>query len=246
MTFVKNWLDQADSGVDSFRERNGIDDALKSANAAIGSVESELQDVTDLLNRLNKNLSHYKNSQASINNWEPVFLNQFDVVITPPAAMTATGYFTDLLVEQVKSVRGLPEITPTGTVEQRYLWATRTFSKPVPEDVTAELEMEFEVNLNSRNSMYAYEVLREWADLIFNYKRGHNGVKRDYVGNITVIVHNKVRRVFRQFNFNPVYMFDPLNNMELEYLSDDIYRLTARFKADAWKEIRTGLKGTSH
>ena len=238
MTFIKNWLDQADAGVDSALEKSGADKALQFVNKEIGKVESELQDVTDFLNRFNRNLPRYHNSQAAVQNWEPVFLNQFDIVITPPAAITGNGYFTDLLVEQVKNISGLPEITPTGTIEQKYLWAKRTFSKPVPDDTTAELEIEFEINLNSSNQMYTYDMLRAWADLSFDYSVGYHGLKRQYVGEITVLVHNKVRRVFRQFNFKPVYMTNPMNNMELDYLSDGIYVLKATFKADAWVEKR--------
>lgn len=240
MAYVKNWLDQGESGMTSLTDKY-VDPYLEDITDVTGAVQSELMDVSNFLNRFNRNLPRYANSQASVRNWEPVFLNQFDVIITPPAAISGTGYFVDLLVEQVKDVKGLPEIVPTRTVEQQYMWAKRTFSKPVPEETTAELQISFEVNLNHRNSMYVYEMLRAWADLGFDQSTGMHGMKRQYSGEITVLIHNKIRRVFRQFNFKPVYMINSLTQMELAYLSDDIYVVSAVFKADAWKEKRNTL-----
>lgn len=237
---IKNWLDGAEQSVNDFVDDN-VGGALDAVNGSLGAVEGALNDITGFLNRFNKNLPHYKNATAARENLEPVYLNQFDIVITPPAKINGNGYYVDMLIEQVKSVSGLPEISPTGTTEQKYMWATRTFSKPVPEKTTADLVIEFEINLSKRNSMYVYEMLRAWADLSFNYNSGFHGLKRQYAGEMTILVHNKVRRVFRQFNFNPVYMYDSMTQMELAYLSDEIYVLTAQFRADGWKEKRIPL-----
>ena len=180
-------------------------------------------------------LPHYQNSQAAIKNWEPLYLNQFEVVITPPASVVAGVKF---LVEHVKKLSGLPELTPVGTVEQYYKFAKRTYSASRPEDTTAELEIDFEVNLGESNDMYIYNTLRAWANLHFNPSDGSQGLKVDYAGSMSVIIHNKARKVYREFNFSPVYMMEPLKNMDLEYTSDEIFVLTAKFKADSWKENR--------
>ena len=213
-------------------------------NSALGlnniadAIEGELNSISQFLNK--GRLPHYDNSPASVHNFEPVYLNQFDVIITPPAHI-GNHHFTDLLIEQVKSVTGLPEIVATDTVDQSYMWGKRTFSKPVPAETTAELEIKFEVNLNARNTMYVYEMLRMWSDLSFDYGTGFHGMKRQYAGKMTVLIHNKRYRVFRQFHFNSVYLMAPLTQMDLDYLSDEIYVLTAKFKSDGWKEKRTTL-----
>jgi hypothetical protein len=180
-------------------------------------------------------LPHYSNSRASMNNWEPLFLNQFEVIITPPQSVSAGVGF---LVEHVKKISGLPEITPTSSVEQFFKFAKRTYSSAKPEDTTAELEIEFEVNLGAANDMYIYNTLRQWADIHFAPDTGAQGLKSQYVGTMSVLIHNKARQVYREFTFNPVYMIDPLKQMDLDYQSDEIYILTAKFKADAWKENR--------
>lgn len=180
-------------------------------------------------------LPHYSNSRAAMNNWEPLFLNQFEVIITPPASISAGVGF---LVEHVKKLSGLPEITPTGTVEQHFKFAKRTYASAKPEDTTAELEIDFEVNLGASNDMYIYNTLRAWADLHYAPDTGAQGIKADYVGTMTVLIHNKKREVYREFTFNPVYMMDPLKQMDLDYQSDEIYTMTVKFKADSWKEKR--------
>jgi hypothetical protein len=170
-----------------------------------------------------------------MNNWEPLYLNQFEVIITPPQSVSAGVGF---LVEHVKKISGIPEITPVGTVEQFFKFAKRTYSAAKPEDTTAELEIEFEVNLGAANDMYIYNTLRQWADIHFAPDSGAQGLKSQYVGTMSVLIHNKARQVYREFTFNPVYMMEPLKAMELDYQSDEIYTLTAKFKADAWKENR--------
>ena len=114
----------------------------------------------------------------------------------------------------------------------------RTYASAKPEDTTAELEMEFEVNLGASTDMYIYNTFRAWADLIFNPATGSQGLKKDYCGIMSVYIHNKARQVYREFTFDPVYLIEPLKQMDLDYQSDDIYILTVKLKADSWKEWR--------
>jgi hypothetical protein len=181
-------------------------------------------------------LSHYNNSKAATNNYEPLFLNQFEVLITPPTAITGA----DILVQQVKKISGLPELTPVGFVEQHYKWAKRTYAKPKPEDTTAELEIEFEVNLNDSNQMYVYNTIRQWSDVVFDPLTGKMGLKKDYIGQIDVVIHNKAQSIYRKFSFKPAYPIDPLKKMDLDYMSEEVYSLVVKFKCDAYTESREG------
>lgn len=240
MPGTARWFEQQESTI---REgaNNLLSDTLGEIQGITGQIEGELNDISNILARFNDKMPHYRHSHAARNKWEPVYLNQFDVIITPPDSILRGLNNADIIAEQVKNVSGLPEIIPTETVEQNYLWAKRTFSAPVPADTTAELEIEFEVNLDGRNSMYTYEILRAWSELSFHYGIGMHGPKRGYVGAMTVLVSNKARRVFRKFDFKNVYVFTPFNQMELDYLSDGIYVLQVKFKADGWKEERNGM-----
>lgn len=182
-------------------------------------------------------LPHWDNSRAATNYYEPLFLNQFEVVITPPAIISAN---VDLLVEHVVSISGLPELTPTGVVEQKYKFASRSFAGAVPEKTTADLDIKFTVNLNEENDMYIYNILRGWADLAYDPLTGRQGLKRDYYGQIYVAIFNKAGDIFREFRFTPVIPMGALTPMILDYVSANLYEVTAKYRADAYKETRIG------
>lgn len=182
-------------------------------------------------------LPHYENSSAARNKYEPVYLNQYEILFTPPPILNL-GSESMVITEQVKKVEGLPEITPLGFVEQYYKFAKRTYANAKPEDTTAEITIDFEVNITYQLDMYVYNYFRMWADKIFDPMTGTLGLKRDYTGSMQILIYNKAREIFRDFRFDPVYLIDPFNKMDLDYVTDDIYIMTVKFKADSWTEVR--------
>jgi hypothetical protein len=182
-------------------------------------------------------LPHWNNSRAATNYYEPVFQNQFELIITPPVAITEN---VDLLVEHVLTVGGIPEITPTALVEQTYKFATRSFAASKPEKTTADLDVKFTVNLNDENNMYIYNTLRGWADLSYEPLTGLQGKKIDYYGEIYLAIYNKAGDIFREFRFTPCIMNGPLTAISLDYMSTTLYEITAKFRADAWDETSIG------
>lgn len=182
-------------------------------------------------------LSHWSNSVAATEYYEPVFVNQFEVIITPPSVITDN---VDLLVEHVLSIKGLPELSPTKTVEQKYKFAKRSFANAVPDDTIADLNIKFTVNLNNDNNMYIYNTLRAWGDLTYDPLTGRQGLKRDYVGEMYVGIANKEASIFREFKFTPVIPNGPLTPLDLDYNDEKLYEIDAKFRADAWKESRIG------
>lgn len=183
-------------------------------------------------------LPHWANSRAATQFYEPVFQNQFEVIITPPRSI-AGAEGLDILVEHVLSVDGLPEILPT-VVEQKYKFATRSYSGARPENTVADLTVVFTVNLNEENNMYVYNILRGWADISYNPLNGQQGLKRDYYGQMAVTVSNKAQEVFRTYTFTPVIFNGPLNAIKLGYSEANLYEITAKFRADNWKDSRIG------
>ena len=118
-------------------------------------------------------LPHFSNSKASRDNYEPVYLNQFEVIINPPngiplAAQRFKG--EGILAQGVKSISGLAvDIAPSATTDQNYKFATRRYAGGEPSTTDMTVTMEFEVNLNpDTNSMEVYKILRQWSDLIYN------------------------------------------------------------------------------
>lgn len=183
-------------------------------------------------------LSHYRNSKASMNNYEPVFLNQFEFTITPPDGIDAGvgNNGQNLLLEQIKKISGLEFDKNPGVVEQHYKGAKRRYAGSKPETTTVDLTVEFEINLNESNSMYTYKTLRLWSDLIYNPNTGAKGLKKDYVGSGLLTIFNKQGDIFKKYRMPSIFPMSPINPMELDYLSTEIYSLSITFAVDFWDD----------
>jgi len=186
-------------------------------------------------------LPHFTNSRAAINNFEPVFLNQFEVLINTPAGIvdaTTTFKGETVLTQQVKSITGLAvDILPASNVEQNYKFATRRYAGGEPSTSDMTLTMEFEVNLNNQNSMTVYKVLRQWSYLIYNPLTGAMGIKSDYVGSMVISVFNKRGDVFRRIRIPSCFINEAINTMELDYETASIYTLTTSWICDYWEDL---------
>ncbi len=179
-------------------------------------------------------LPHYKNSRASVNNWEPLYNAHFEIILTPPPAVA--GW--DLVMEQVLKIDGLETDKMPGVVEQAYKSAKRRFAGGIVDDTTVTLSLDFEVNLNDSNSAYVYKALRQWCDIIYDPLTGRMGLKRDYVGGPMVVsAFNKQGDIYHQWKFPTVFPITPITPMAFEYGSNDIYRITGfQLAADYWEE----------
>ena len=185
-------------------------------------------------------LPHYTNSQAAIQLYEPVYLNQFEVIINTPAGVQQLPGLNGelILTQQVKSISGMTvDIQPSGPVEQFYKFATRRYAGGEPSQTDMDLTMEFEVNLNESNSMTVYRTLRQWSDLIYNPLTGAMGLKRDYVGQMVISIFNKQGDVFRIITLNNCFHVEELTPMSLNYESgDSLYVLDTTWKSDYWQD----------
>lgn len=184
-------------------------------------------------------LPYWKNSTAATNYYEPVFQNQFEVIITPPAVIG--GPNVGLLVEHVTKLSGLPEINSNGTlVEQKYKFATRSYAGALPDTTVADLDITFTVNLNEENDAYVYNLLRAWNDIVYNPQTGSQGLKRDYVGQIAVHMSDKTGSIFREWLFQSVIPNSGLNAVSLDYGANEVYEITMKYRSDYWNETRIG------
>ena len=178
-------------------------------------------------------LPHYQNSLYGINKYEPVYLNQFEVLITPPGPVLGGN----ILLEQVTTIAGLGvDKTPT-PIEQKYKFATRNYSGAKPETTTFDLQIGFSVNLNDANSMYVFKTLRQWTDLIYNPITGAMGLKRDYTGTIVISVFNKQGDVFRRITCRDCFPMRAIDPMELDYTATELYDINMTWAVDYWDDL---------
>ena len=196
-------------------------------------------------------LPHFKNSAAGPGRYEPIYLNQFEVIITPPPAVAQyIGFNNNLTLEHVKKVSALPEISGNagGTLQiQRYKFSERAYAAPRPSSTLHKFSVEFELNLNDDNDNYIYNAFRAWANLIFDPMTGAQGLKKDYAGTVAspavvqVTQFNRTGLIFREFVFSPVFLDSGGFNMQaLDYATEAIHSLTVNFIADRYVETRVG------
>ena len=177
-------------------------------------------------------LPHYQNSLFGINKYEPVYLNQFEVLITPPGPVLGG----QILVQQVTNLSGLEADKTPAPIQQRYKFAVRNYAGAKPDQTYFDLVLSFTVNLNDANSMYVFKTLRQWTDLIYNPLTGAMGVKANYTGTMVISIFNKQGDVFRRITCKDCFPTTPLTVMELDYQAIDIYNVTMTWAVDYWDD----------
>jgi hypothetical protein len=185
-------------------------------------------------------LPHYTSSKASINKFEPVFLNQFEVIITPPTAIPVQAGnpgSSNILLEQVTRISGLQVDQNPQEITQQYKFAKRYYAGAAPQRTGLDVDLEFEINLNENNSMYVFKTLRQWSDLIYNPLTGAMGLKKDYTGNILINVFNKQGDIFRKINLRDCFPASAINEMGLNYTQTSIYKLTMQWAVDYFDDV---------
>lgn len=196
-------------------------------------------------------LPHFKNSTAGPGRYEPLYLNQFEVTITPPPLVSAKiGFTNNLMLEHVLKVSNLPEYSGSGSgvVVQNYKFSNRVYAPGRPQQTYHQFDIDFEVNLNDNNDMYIYNALRAWSDLIYDPLTGRQGLKVDYVGpvaspaSVYIAQFNRAGIIYREFNFSPVFVGPKkMTETVLDYTADNnILKLTVQFTADTYTETRIG------
>ena len=185
-------------------------------------------------------LPHYSSSKASVNKFEPVFLNQFEVTISPPTGVPVIAGnpgSANILLEQVTNITGLQVDQNSGEITQQYKFAKRYYSGAAPQRTGLDVSIGFEVNLNDDNSMYVFKILRQWSDLIYNPLTGAMGLKKDYTGNILINDFNKQGDIFRKINLRDCFPMSPITEMQLNYTQTSIYKIDVQWAVDYFDDV---------
>lgn len=174
-------------------------------------------------------LPHHRNSRTSTSNYEPMYLANFEVILTPPPAVA--GW--DLVMENVTKIGGLetnkmPEVVD----DQQFKGNARSFAGgTIAGNNTVDLTLDFEVNLNDNNSAFVYKALKQWTDIIYDPLTGRRGLKKDYLGGPMVIsMFNNEGDIFMQWKFPEVF---PTSAAELD-IGDLSYDENGIFKIEGF------------
>jgi len=184
-------------------------------------------------------LSHFRNSRAAQELYEPVYLNLFTIQIQLPDAVGSTPENTNLLLENVQTIGGLKSHKfPSAPVPQQYKWATRRFAGAKPSETTMDLTLNFEVNVDKTPSIYTLKTLRKWCDLVYDPLTGRTGIKADYVAPwMLITMYDRAARPFWQWKCYNVFPMTALPEPALNYMSEEIYRIEGfGICVDIWDE----------
>ena len=180
-------------------------------------------------------LPHYTQSKASVNKYEPVHNNLFEITV-----MTPLNADSALILEHVKSVGGIQNINPAiDAVNQKFKQADRSFMG-MPGQTFVDLSLTFTLNLNDVNEMYIYKHLRDWYALGYNPATGEMGLKVDYVGTLIVIQYNRKGDIFRKITFKDCFPTGQPEALDtLDYESSDPQEMVFNIRCDHWDEELT-------
>jgi len=187
-------------------------------------------------------LPHFTNSKAAVNLYEPVFLNQFEVIIQPPPAVSNPlgNIGKTLLVENILSVSGLAVDKNPGIMEQRYKFSRRRYAAAALDDTGIKVAVEFETNLDDNNSNYVFNTLRQWSDLVYNPLTGAMGIKSVYANQTYMLISmfNKQGDVYRRIKLLNCFPVEPIKPLDLDYTNgNQAYKIRMSFRADFFEDV---------
>jgi hypothetical protein len=177
-------------------------------------------------------LPHYTQAKASIQRFEPVQPNLFEVTI-----LTPLGNDAGLILQHVMKIGGLDSVNPSlDPVGQKYKFTDRSYAG-MPGQTFVDLDIDFTVNLNDANEAYMYKIMRDWYKLTFDPATGEMGLKKDYVGSMVVVQYNRKGDVFRKITFKDVFPTgQPTFTGELNYETADPSMVNMKYRSDYWIE----------
>ncbi len=177
-------------------------------------------------------LPHYTQAKASIQKFEPVYQNLFEVTVLTPLNQDSA-----LILQHVKSIGGLNNLNPTvEAVGQKYKFADRSYAG-MPGQTFAELSLAFTVNLNDANQAYMYKYMRDWYRLTYDPLTGEMGLKVNYTGTMIVVQYNRRGDVFRKITFKDCFPTgQPQFIDSLAYETAEPAEVTMTIRSDYWIE----------
>ena len=186
-------------------------------------------------------LPHITNSEAGRNLYDPYHNCLFEVYFTLPAAIRAQfGQDEALLTEHVVKIDGLENLDkgPEASVEQKFQGTTRTYLAPKMDNTSAELTVEFNLNLRNGVDNYIYKVFKAWKNLNYDLETGTIVLKKDYVAEwMRVCVANRAGDVIKEVIFKDIMLSGNVSGLDsLDYGNNEAVNITVKFKSDWWKE----------
>lgn len=181
-------------------------------------------------------LPHYTQSKASINKYEPVYQNLFELTLISPVAIGGT-FDTPLMLQHIESIEGVDGTNPNiDAITQKFKFSDRSFAG-MPAQTYIDLQVVATVNLNRSNEAYVYKQIRDWYKLAYDPITAEMGLKIDYTGSAIVTQYNRKGDIFRKVTFKDVFVTGQLgftNSLSVE--NPEAAKVTFTLRTDYWTE----------
>lgn len=184
-----------------------------------------------------------RNTTAGNNFYDPIHSSIFEVNFFGAKWNTALTYsgkdILTILGEQVTDVSGLDSLIKVADVgNQKFLGTTNSYANPTVDDTSAEITINFNLNLDNNNDAYVYEFFRAWYKRIYDVNTGGRSLMSNYVcQNMRISEANRDGSIWREFIFGKVILKNVSGLDTLDYTNNEARKLTCVFKVDWWDEI---------
>lgn len=177
---------------------------------------------------------NFRNSAVATNNFEPLYKNLYEIILTPPQAIISNPTWSnnsEYIIENAISISGLMVDKHPSTKTQKWKSVTRTFAGSKIDDTTVKFTINWLLNLNNDNENFVYNFLKEWSDLLFDSETGVMVLKKDYVSpaGVTVMEYNRVDEVYRKKVVRNVFPAEAIPTLDLDSNQDDIFDMKMSF-----------------
>lgn len=178
---------------------------------------------------------HFTKLQSTNVAYEALYPSLFEITFILPQTLQAQGRDPLMLLENAQNI-DLPLTPEITTASQRFKFTTRVYLT-LPEKTDMEFGIKFNLNVNDSGSIFVWNTLRAWYDLVWNSQTGSTGYKKDIVGTILVNVHDKEGFVIRRVTYQNVQL-KGLDQMSFAYdQSTSIHEpVEAKFVSDYWDD----------
>lgn len=185
-------------------------------------------------------LPHIKNSQAGVNKYDPVHTNIFEVYFTLPEALRAEfGQDEMIITEHVLKISGLGALHQAPNVgQQKFMGTDRTYIQPKLDKTSAEISVDFSLNLRNGTDNYIYKLFKAWSRLGYNIETGERSLKKDYCADwLRASIANRAGDIFEDVVFKDVMIAGPIEGFdELNYETAEALQITVKFASDWWTD----------
>ena len=182
---------------------------------------------------------HIKHTKSGNNYHDPMGSAVFEVNFTLPRQLQQQFKEDEAtLTEQVTTVTGLDVLQKTvQNGKQNFMGATSNFLNPVIDDTSAELTIEFNLNIRNASDAWVLKIFKAWEKLGYDLSDGTRTLMADYVAdNLRVSEGNRDGTIWRTYVFHKVMVTDVSGIDQLNYTDNEARKLSVKFVSDWWEE----------